>query len=159
MKNPFVQFARRWALRHLPATPPTSLLPMSDIHSAVVYVDGQTTAEDPEVAGRIARRLLADRDIEVRVLCPRKDDLDWLGRIKPAVRGSTDADLFLSLVASPDDFTATYEACCSTARFKVGRCMLPGRVYDLVLDSPEQEGPDIQAEALPALMELLDKIR
>ena len=159
MKNPFVLMARRWALRRLPAPAPTSLLPMQEIRSAVVYVDGQTTAEDPAVAVRLVQRLLTDRGIAVRILCPQKQDLNWFGRLKPAVRGGTDADLFLSLAASPDNFTAAYEARCSTARFKVGRCALPDRVFDLVAASPAQDGPDVQAGAIPGILELLDKIQ
>ena len=159
MKRPIRDSLRRWVLRRDRSTAPTSLLPMRAVRSAVVFVDGQAADEDPAVAVRLAQRLLADRGIDVQVVCPAKRDLDWLGRLKPALRGPDGGDLFLSLAASPDCFAAAYAAACSTARFKAGRCTLPGGIFDLVVASPQQEGPDSQAEALTAILEYLDKIQ
>ena len=159
MKRPIRDSLRRWVLRRDRSTAPTSLLPMRAVRSAVVFVDGQATEEDPAVAVRLAQRLLADRGIDVQVVCPAKRDLDWLGRLKPAQGSPAGVDLFLSLAASPDCFAAAYAAACSTARFKAGRCTLPGGIYDLVVASPRQEGPDSQAEAFTAILEYLDKIQ
>ena len=159
MIHPLRDFLRRRALRRGRSTAPTSLLPMSAVRSAVVFVDGTAGGEDPAVAARLAQRLLADRGIDVQVLCPTKRELDWLGRLKPAQGAPAGGDLFLSLAASPDCFAAAYAAACSTARFKAGRCALPSGIYDLVVASPRQEGPDSQAEAFTAILEYLDKIQ
>ena len=159
MKNPIVLLVRRYVLRHTQSSTPTSLLPMQQIRNAVVYVDGLTAAEDPTVACRLAQRLLLDRGIEVRILCPGKKDLDWIGRIKPERRDETLCDLFLSL-ADPLDFTAEYEARRAEARFKAGRCALTGGVFDLVASTPRTEQtPAKQADAIPAILEILDKIQ
>ena len=159
MIRPIRNLLRRRALRRDRSTAPTSLLPMSAVRSAVVFVDGTAEGEDPAVAARLAQRLLADRGIDVQVLCPAKRDLDWLGRLNAAQGSPAGVDLFLSLAASPDCFAAAYAAACSTARFKAGRCTLPDGIYDLVVASPRQEGPDSQAEAFTAILEYLDKIQ
>jgi len=159
MKNPLREFLQRMALRKARSTVPTSLLPMRQIRRAVVFVDAQLPDEDPAVAARIAQRLLSDRGIEVSILCPGREDLDWVGRVKPDSRPAPGADLYLSLSGSPDSFTAAYEARCSDARFKVGRYPLSGDVFDLVVASPGPTGPEDQAEALPAILEILDKIQ
>ena len=159
MKNPLVLLVRRYVLRHTQSSTPTSLLPMQQIRSAVVYVDGLTVAEDPSVACRLAQRLLLDRGIDVRILCPGNKFLDWILRIKPGQRDETPCDLFLSL-ADPLDFTAEYEARRTEARFKAGRCALEGGVFDLVASSPRNEqAPAKQADAIPAILEILDKIQ
>ena len=159
MSNPIKNLFRRAALRRARSETPTALLPMKEVHSAVVFVDGMAANEDPAVAARLAQRLLADRGIAVQVFCPQKKDLDWLGRPKAEARIPDGEDLFLSLAASPGSFTADYEARIRNARFKVGRYALPGKVFDLVVASSGPAGPDDQAKALPAILEILDKVQ
>ena len=57
------------------------------------------------------------------------------------------SDMLLSLVDN-DDFPIEYMAKCSPSRLKIGRCQLPGRTFDLVIeDSPSQAYTPVQAFA------------
>ena len=159
MNNPILQVLRWWALRRHRSTAPTSLLPMKEVRRAAVFIDGLAGGEDPAVTGRLIQRKLADRGIEVQLLCAQKQDLDWLGRLKDAQRGAGGEDLFLSMSTRADCFAAEYEARCRTARFKVGRRPLDGGIYDLVVADPEPTEPQGDAQAFASILEILDKIQ
>ena len=160
MKKPLRAFFRSRLLRRDRSTVPTGLLPLSRTGSAAVFVDGTGEEDTTEVCALIwdsFNRL----GIPVCILCPRPGDLNWLGIQRKRVRAAQaprQEDLFISLAASPECFAAQYEACCSKARFKVGRCALPGGEYDLVVAPPEG-GEATQAKAFVAIMDYLEKIR
>jgi len=139
---------------------PTALTPLSKIKSAVVYVD-TSTGEDTQVICRTVQQYFDYHNIPVTILCPVRRDLNVYGRLKNHVRGTRDSrqeDLFISLAASPENFAAEYEARCSVARFKVGRCKLPDELFDLVVADPEEGGAS-QIAAFAAIKDFLDKIQ
>ena len=162
MKNPIVTFFRWNALRQGRSTAPTSLLPLKKVRSATVFVDAVAMGEDPAPVCRAVQQFFDYQAIPVTILCPQKEDLNGWGYLKPRARGGRrDArkeDLFISLAVCPDHFAAEYEARCSTARFKVGCCPLPGGVYDLVVTPPEGAGAS-QTAAFAAVKDYLNKIR
>ncbi|MCR4859587.1 MAG: hypothetical protein K5910_02860 [Bacteroidales bacterium] len=160
MKNPILNLFRKWSLRRIRCEAPSALLPMKDVRTAVVLIDGRDEGDDSAVAARLVQRLLTDRGIDVKILCARKQNLDCIGRFKKDARIADGEDLFLCLATDPDLFAAEYEARSRKARFKVGRRALPGTVYDLVVASPAPDaGPDDQSEAFTAILDILDKIQ
>ena len=161
MKNPLVTFGRWMALRRGRSTVPTELLPLAKVHGAMVFVDTTVPEEDPEHVCRAVQQFFDYQGVPVLILCPAKRDVNWRGFIKKRVRGtnvSRQEDLFISLAASPDNFAAEYEARCSKARFKVGRCQLPGDVFDLVVAVPDN-GESSQLAVFSAIKDYLNKIR
>ena len=160
MKNPILTLYRKVVLQRDRSQVPTTLMPLSVIRSVTVYVDGLAEGEDPQSVRRAVQQYFDYHSIPVTILCPRKRDINLFGRLKNRARGTRESrkeDLFISLAGSPDNFAAEYEACCSTAHFKVGRCNLPGDVFDLVVANPE-EGEANQIAAFAAIKDFLDKI-
>ena len=161
MKTPFLlNLYRQMVLRQVRSTTPTSLMPLSKVKSAAVFVDAQA-GEDPQPVCRAVQQYFDYQGIPVRILCPQKGDLTINGRMKKRARGTRESrkeDLFISLAGSPENFAAAFEACSSTARFKVGRFELPGAVFDLVVADP-QDGEASPAAAFAAIKDFLDKIR
>lgn len=162
MKNPILTLYRRVVLQRDRSQVPTTLMPLSTIKRATVYVDGQAEGEDPQLVRRAVQQYFDYHGIPVTILCPQEQDINLFGRLKNRARGirgdSRREDLFVSLAGSPENFAAEYEACCSTARFKVGRCNLPDGVFDLVVADPE-EGESNQIAAFAAIKDFLDKIQ
>ena len=162
MKNPIVRFFRWYALRQGRSTAPTSLLPLKKVQSATVFVDAVAMGEDPAPVCRAVQQFFDYQGLPVTIVCPVKEDLNWWGYLKAKARGGRrDArreDLFISLAVDPEHFAAEYEARCSTARFKVGCCTLPGGVFDLVVAPPEGVGAS-QTAAFAAVKDYLNKIR
>ena len=161
MKNPIVAFCRWIALRRDRSTVPTALLPLTKVHEAMVFVDTMTADEDSDRVCRAVQQFFDYQGIPVQILCPSKRDVNWWGYLRKRVRGTREfrqEDLFISLAASPDNFAAAFEARCSTARFKVGRCQLSGEVFDLVVAVPEN-GEASQLAAFSAIKDYLNKIR
>ena len=159
MKLPLLNLFRRLALRSLEPAAPTILLPLREVKSALVYVDG---SEGPEAGAKIKRSVQQFFDyhgIPVRVLQPGRSELDLLGRPKGKLREELSAgtDLFVNLSVSPEDFTGEYLSRTVPARFKAGCRALEGNVYDLVAAPPE--GGRGQAAAFAAVRDLLVKIR
>ena len=140
MTNYLLLACRRIALRRHRSQVPTTLVPLRELRSATVFVDATEEGADTESVCLAVRRFFENQGIPVRILNAQKKDVNLLGYLKHPVRGShknpRQEDLFISLAASPDNFAAEFEARCSTARFKVGRCALPGQVYDLVVSVP-----------------------
>ena len=161
MKNPFVTIIRRMALQQGRSTVPTKLMPLTKVHSAVVYVNAM--AQDEE-AGRICHSVQQFFDyqgIPVQILRATKETVNWRGFLRKRVRGTHESrkeDLFISLAASPEDFASEYEARCSPARFKVGCCQLPGNVFDLVVAVPEN-GESSPLAVFAAIKDYLNKIQ
>ena len=161
MKNPILTLYRRIVLQRDRSHVPTKLIPLSKIKRAAVYVDGMAEGEDTMSVRRAVQQYFDYHSIPVTILYPQKGDFNLFGRLKNRVRGTREfrkEDLFISLASSPENFAAEYEACCSTARFKVGRCNLPGYVFDLVVADP-QEDEATQAAAFAAIKDFLDKIQ
>ncbi len=161
MKNPILILYRKIVLQRDRSQVPTTLLPLSVIRRATVYVDGLAEGEDPRSIRRAVQQYFDYHGIPVTILCPQKRDINLFGRLKNRARGTQEArreDLFISLAGSPENFAAEYEACCSKARFKVGRCDLPDGVFDLVVADPE-EGEANQIAAFAAIKDFLDKIQ
>lgn len=159
MKNPLLLLCRLLTLRRHRSPVPTGLLTLTAVHSAVVFVD-PAQADAEAVCGEV-RRFFDDNGIMVRVLCPRRQDLNWMGCRKSRLRtedGPWEVDLFISLAGSPEDFAAEFEARCCPARFKVGRFQLSGDVFDLVVGQPE-DAPAGQAAVFAAMKDYLQKIR
>ena len=166
MKNPILSFCRWLALRRSHSTVPTRLLPLKKLRSATVFVDAKDPLqEDTETVCRAVRQFFEYQGIPVRILCPQKQDIDLIGRLKPRVRGTRkeprQEDLFVSLVPAAGDCAEEYEARCSTARFKVGRYPLSGRVYDLVVAAPADAelAQTTQMAAFSIIKDCLGKIR
>lgn len=161
MKNPFLLLGRKLALRRHRSTTPTSLLPLHALHGALVFVEISEEEDDPERIARAVRQFFDYQGIPVRIISPRKEDLNLLGFRKKHIReadGPRQEDLFVSLAASPENFAAEFEARCSPARFKVGRCDFPDGVFDLVVAGPEDRQTS-QAAAFAAIKDYLNKIR
>ncbi len=161
MKHPILNFFRRMVLQQGRSPISTKLMPLSKIRSAVVYVDSSAEGEDASSVCHAVQQYFDYQGIPVKIFCPKKQDFNLYGRLKNRVRGTRETrheDLFISLAASPDNFAAAYEACYSTARFKVGRCKLPGDVFDLVVADPQDTGAS-QAAAFAAMKDFLDKIK
>ena len=159
MKNPLLKLCRRLALRSLKEGAPTRLLPLCEVRSALVYVDG-SAGEDLPLVCRNVQQFFDYQGIPVRILQPGRSELDLIGRPGKKLREGLAAgtDLLVCLNASPENFTAEYLSRSIPARFKVGCRALEGNVYDLVVAPPEGAGGG-QAAAFAAIRDLLVKIR
>ena len=162
MKNPILSVCRWFILRRDRSKVPTALMPLKKIRSATVFVDTSAEGEEIGPVCRAVKQFFDYQGIPVLILCPSRQDVNLLGCLKARVRGSRKEprreDLFISLAASPDQFAAAYAAACSTARFKVGCCTLPGGVYDLVV-APPADVEASQAAAFAAIKDYLNKIK
>ena len=162
MKNPILSVVHWYVLHRDRSKVPTTLMPLKKIKSATVYVDAEEAGEDAGPLCRAVKQFFDYQGIPVLVLCPTAQDVNLLGYLKARMRGSRkeprSEDLFISLASTADNFAATYEACCSTARFKVGRCALPGGVFDLVV-TPPGDSDASQAAAFAAIKDYLYKIK
>lgn len=161
MENPLVILARKLALRRKFDVEPTRILPLTSIHKVTVFLDSFDADADP--TRRLITAFFRNYDTEVDFICPQKWDINWYGRLKkPRLHAGekpkdADDDLFISL-AGPGNFTAEYEARCSHAKFKVGRVMLPGNVYDIVITDAPNTLPR-QTESFQNIKEFLLKIK
>lgn len=156
MKNPLIQLIRLIALRRGASHVATKLLPLSQIHEAVVFVDSD--APDFGKTEREVRDFFAERKIDCTIFSASKPSLNIAGYLRKKVRlrkPTRSEQLFISLVADPECFAAEYEAKCSRAIFKIGRCLYRPDVFDLRYSSPERE-TEIQPQgAEPASGEAL----
>lgn len=157
MRNPFVRYARRKAIRRYSSPIPTGPAPLARVRSALVLMDpGMWYADGAR--NRMAS-FFKSRGIGFTVLEYTAEDLNWFGRLKypKGVQPIGEEDLFVSL-RYDDDFAAEYAAKSSRAFFKIGRHQLPpGDVYDLLI-APES-GPDADAgEIFAKLTEVLKVI-
>ena len=160
MKNPILALARAIAAWRGRSEVPTGLIPLKKVRRATVFVEALQAEEDPERISRAVSQYFAYMEIPVRILCPGKEDLNWMGYRKSALRAADPdpEDLFISLARSPENFASEYEARCSRARFKVGRCQLPGDVFDLVV-AESGDTRASQTAAFSSIKDYLTKIR
>ena len=114
------------------STVPTGLVPLKDLHSAVVYLLNQEDLTEPQKTaftsflrkyGLTSTVFIASDALELR----------------------TSSDLFISLCPE-DDINERYAATASTARFKIGRHQIKRGIYDFVVtDNGPEPVPVIEA--------------
>ena len=119
----------------------TGILPLKDIHSVVVFVDGADAGLEP-LKIRIQKFV---QGCSVKFVSARDKDL----------RTSSDAFIAINSTPSVDE---RYAAVWSTARFKVGRHQLPHQVYDLVVSDPGEE-PAPVGTAFEVMSNLITQIK
>ncbi|MBO4743150.1 MAG: hypothetical protein J5533_05900 [Bacteroidales bacterium] len=122
---------------------PTGFLPLKEIHSVVVFVDGADEGLEPTKV-RILK-FFGDNGIKVRFISALDEDL------------RTSSDLFIALNGhkSVDEH---YAAAASTARFKIGRHQLGRQLYDCVVADPTEE-PVFVAAAFDYMTKLITQIK
>ncbi len=165
-------YFRKRAIRSRKSDLPTSLMPESDIHSALVLLDlsedGVLSCKERVQSFCDKRRIHVDfifvdtgrADTESDMACITKKDVNWYGR--PSARKadtlcSLTTDLFLSLV-NIREFAVDYIANCSRAGFKVGRSQVMYKPFDLVVeDAPGV--PQTQIAAFEAIIRMISTIR
>ncbi len=160
MKRPLLTLFRRLALRSLKGETSTGLLPLQQIHGALVIVDAGEGEEAVSKLCNSVKQFFEYHGIPVQVAAPSKKELDLIGRPKKKLREalSAGADLLVCLDASPEGFTAEYLSRAVPARFKVGCRALEGNVYDLVV-APPSGARSGQAASFAAIRDILVKIR
>ncbi len=134
---------RRLCLRAHRSKVPTGLLPLSEIKSAVVYVNAVEPYCEPFKLK--LKDYFGKRGIEVKIISEFDQDL------------RTDSDFFLAL--NPKRcINELYAASSSTARFKAGRHQIGGGIYDLVVSDSEEE-PLPMKDAFDAIEKMLINIK
>ncbi|MBR5906046.1 MAG: hypothetical protein IKZ51_06285 [Bacteroidales bacterium] len=118
-------------LRRNRSTVPTGLVPLSGLHSAVIFLENPGDISEPQ-------------KVSVATFFKQHGiGISWLHSEDEELRSSS--DLFISLALSGDIFER-YAASCSSARFKVGRHQLKGDVYDFVMtDNATEPVPAMEA--------------
>ncbi len=138
-----LKLRRRLCLRRHRSTVPTGLVPLSGMHSAVIYLDTPADLMEPQkikIASYFKRYGIG---------------VSWLSSEDEQLRSSS--DLFISL-SSLHDINELYAAVCSEARFKIGRRQLKGDVYDFVVTDNGPE-PAPAAEAIDVIEHFLVNIQ
>ncbi len=133
--NKFRKLKLRLSMRKHQSKVPTGLLPLSQIHTVVIFMDSADELTEPQ---KLTFRRKIGRDCNV----------DFLYATDVELR--SESDLFISLSNTFEIFEE-YAAVTSRARFKIGRHQLPKGTYDLVLS-------DTTPEPLP-LLEAFDQIQ
>ena len=156
MLDAFKDIFRRRYLRKYSSTVPTGIIPVSQVRTAVAFIDVEDTSFDKckidiqafyrenHIKGEIFFFDFRKIDSQERLITSitntiLKKDLDIFGKPskeKVDLMLGSNPDMFISLVRSTD-FPIEFMAKCSTARFKVGRIQLPGDPFDLVISEPE----------------------
>ena len=159
MQNPIRILFRKIALRRNRSKIPHSILPLDIISHATVLVD--PTKDDAVQTCGAVKQYFGYRNIPVSIFCPSPQELDFLGTIRKKSRpvlpeGSV--ELFICLISEESSFLAEYEAKCSKAAFKIGRCEFDGKVFDMTFFGPE--GAEVsQSAVFASVKEYLEIIR
>lgn len=160
MIDPLRYAVRKLMLHKHASTVPTRIAPLSEIHSALVFID--PLAEDAEATANSVRQFFNYQGIPVKVLLPQKKDITLMGMLKKKFRMDGEVprheDLFISLVSDPEHFAAEYEARCSSAFFKVGCLEYKGGIFDMIVTLPEGSEAS-QSATFAAIKDYLTKIR
>ena len=160
MTSPLKYILRRFALKKNRSMAEHGIVPLADLHSAVVFID--RTAPEADAAEAAAKEFFGGRGIALTVLSPGQEQLNHAGYMRRAFRlpggKPRGEDLFISLSCRDDDFASEFEARCSPARFKVGRIRLAGEIFDLCVGLPEGGQAD-QAAVFETISEYLLKIK
>lgn len=118
----------------------TGIIPLAEMHSVVVFVDGADPGLEPTKI-RI-RKFFEGRSVSF--VSARDKDL------------RTGSDVFIALNSTPS-VDERYAAVWSTARFKIGRHQIPGQVYDMVVSDPGEE-PSAVSSAFDVMSNLITHI-
>jgi len=167
---------RRHSLKKYASADPTGFLPLSQVRSAVAFIDVEDTSfneckqrlqtffRDNNIRGEIFffdfRKLAeGERLITSITTTILKKDLNWYGKpsnekVRLMLEG--EPDLFISLLPKAD-FPIEFMATCSKARFKAGRVKM-GRVFDLVITDPAERSLN-ESEAFAEMEKFLTRIR
>jgi len=170
------EFLRKRSIKKLHSTIPTGIVPLKDIHSAVIFIDVEDTSFDE--CKILVQSFLRDYDIKGEIFffdfrklgdgerlitsitgTILKKDLNWFGKPsneKLRLMNVNKPDLFISLI-NRTDFTLEVVAACSQARFKIGRQQLPGNIFDMVILDPADRTLS-EAESFKAMRTYLSKI-
>jgi hypothetical protein len=168
---------RRHSLKKYASTEGTGLMPLSQVRSAVAFIDVVDTSfneckqallaffKDNNIKGDIFffdfRKLdQGERLITSITTTVLKKDLNWFGKPsqeKVNLMLEGEPDLFISLIPNAD-FPIEFMAKCSRAHFKAGRVPLPGNVFDLVVSDPAGRSLS-EAEFFTELYKLLQRIK
>ena len=170
-------FFRKKYLKKFESKAPTGILPMSQVKSAVAFIDVEDTSfdackialqaffRDYGIKGEIFffdfRKIGSEERLITSITnTVLKKDLDWCGkpsREKIDLMLGTEADLFISLIRGTD-YPLEFMAKCSQAKFKVGRIQLPGNTFDLIVSDPADR-PLSEKESFDAMRQFLAKIK
>ncbi|MDO5443464.1 MAG: hypothetical protein Q4G10_07315 [Bacteroidia bacterium] len=154
----FIDFLRQNSLKKHGSKVPTGIMPVKDVKTAVAFIDVEDTSFDAcknaimafyreyGIKGEIFFfdfRKLSDTERLITSITNTilKKDLNFYGKPskeKVSQMLVAQPDLFISLI-NKDDFPIHYMACCSEAKYKVGRKQLPGDIFDLVVCEQENE--------------------
>lgn len=169
-------FLRRRSLKKYSSSVQTGITPLSEIHSAVTFID----VEDPTfdickeailnfyrangIKGDIFffdfRKIGSEERLITSITTTvLKKDLNWIGkpsREKVDIMLGSRPDLFISLI-NGHDFPIEFMAKCSEAKFKIGRQQIPGSTFDLVISDPDDKAYS-EAEVFNAIKTYLNKI-
>ena len=152
-------FFRKKYLKKFESKAPTGILPMSQVKSAVAFIDVEDTSF--EIFFFDFRKIGSEERLITSITnTVLKKDLDWCGkpsREKIDLMLGTEADLFISLIRGTD-YPLEFMAKCSQAKFKVGRVQLPGNTFDLIVSDPA-ERPLNEKESFDAMRQFLAKIK
>lgn len=110
---------------------PTGLVPISDIRTAVVFLNRHTDITEPDKV--VITRFFEQNGVSWTFISPENEDI------------RTQSDLFMSL--SPvESVHERYAATSSTARFKIGRHQIKGGIFDfVVIDNTVEPRPELDA--------------
>lgn len=167
---------RKRALKKGRSSVPTSILPLSEIQSAVVLIDAEDSSYDAckrmvqeffrqnNLRGEIFFMDFSKLNKEERLITSitttiLKKDVNFYGKPSAYFMNlfkEAGGDIFICL-STRTDFTIEYISACSNARFKVGRRQIGGNIFDLVLNEPEGVTRN-QADVFNSLTELMKKI-
>ena len=111
-------------MRRHRSTVPTGLVPLSDMHTAVMYLDSADDLQEPQKVS--IRAFFRQYGITLSFLHAEDDEL------------RTDSDLFVSL-SIEGGLAERYSAVTSKARFKIGRHQLKGDIYDFIVTDTAPE--------------------
>lgn len=173
------KFFRTRKLQKYASDLPTSILPISEIHTANVVIDVEESGfdllkEDVLAWGKANGikvniyffdfRKLGQDELLLTTIDKTfiRKGLDWIGTpniMKINTLMEEKSDLFLSLICN-GDFPIEFMSKCVRSRFKVGRYAFNGHAYDLVVSGNDTEALRSDSRKIFAeITELLLKIK
>jgi len=141
--NLFRKLKRLFCIGRHRSTVPTGFLPLSEIRSAVIYMDLDESGGEP-LKLRL-KDFFGKQGIDLRLLSPHDKDI------------RTSSDLFIALNARPC-IDERYAATSSTARFKIGRHQLRKGVYDFIVTDQEDAHAPVSS-VFDVIVNLITSIR
>lgn len=137
---------------------PTKAFPLRNAKSAIVFLD--SSAYDHKATADRIKTFFELRHIDSVTIAPGPDDVNWYGKPKDYIRDMLEAgenSIYISLIAS-NNYTATFCAMKSTARFKIGREQIRGHIFDLLVTG-NTENRGSQTEAFNYIIKLIEQIQ